>query len=102
MFYEAKIGNDGGEKSMDAEEVNITLQSNTDYSLKNVTSLMIIGAAVKCHGFISFGSSTPTISISNIDHSSGDDITGAAANEIWEFDCYPFDGKSYIIWSKKE
>lgn len=80
--------------------VNITVEGNCDYSLTTVTSLTMVGAAVHCHGFISFGSVLPIITISGFAASSGDDITAATANEVWEFSVYPFDGNSYIIWKK--
>lgn len=80
--------------------VSITVKDNYDYSLTNVTSLTMAGSAVRCHGFISFSAALPIITISGFTASNGDDITVAAANEVWEFSVYPFNNNSYIIWKK--
>ena len=79
--------------------VNTTVADNTDYSYTNTRYLTLTGANVNCHGFITFNSSyAPTISVSGFTASGGDDITSAAASQVWEFSVYTHDSKSYIIW----
>ena len=78
--------------------VTFTVEENKEYSYTDVTSLTMTGAKVKAHGFISFGSSKPTISVSGFDFSSGDDITTAAAGQTWEFSVREHNLKSFLIW----
>ena len=78
--------------------VSVALQEGREYSFTGVKSLSMPYAAVNAHGFISFGSSSPAVSIGGFTGSSGDDITKAAASETWEFSVYPHNGGSYIIW----
>ncbi len=78
--------------------VSITVQENREYEYTGVTSLVMVGSNVSCHGFITFGTSSPTVSVSGFGASGGDDITKAAAKEVWEFSVFPHNGKSYIIW----
>lgn len=80
--------------------ITFTVEDYKEYSYTNVTSLKMTGAAVDAHGFITFGSSSPSITVSGFTASSGDDIAGAAAGQVWEFSVYPHNGKSYIIWKK--
>lgn len=72
---------------------NITLQDNYDYTFNNVSSLNLTAGTGSCHGFITFGSSKPTISLSGFTKVDGD-ITSAAASTVWEFSCY----NKYIIF----
>ena len=74
--------------------VSITVQENYEYNYTAVTSLVMVGAAVKCHGFVTFGSSAPSISVSGFAKSGGDDVAAAKKSEIWEFSC----DNGYIIW----
>lgn len=74
--------------------VTISLADNAEYKLTAVTSLSITGGAVSAHGFVTFGSSAPTVSVSGFTASSGDDPTSAGANEVWEFDCL----NGFVIW----
>ena len=75
--------------------VTVTLANNREYTYTGVTSLAITGAAVNAHGFITFAASAPTItSPSGFNGVSGDDITTAAASEIWEFSC----ASGYIVF----
>lgn len=74
--------------------ITVTVENNMDYAYTAVTSLSMTAAAVKCHGFITFGTSTPTINILGFSASAGDNITAAAAGEVWEFDCL----NGYIVW----
>jgi hypothetical protein len=78
--------------------VTLTVEDYKEYSYTAVTSLTMTGVAVNAHGFITFGSSAPTVSVSGFTASSGDDITAAKASEIWEFSIYPHNSGSYIIW----
>lgn len=78
--------------------INVTVEDNTLYNFTAVTSLVLNAAAVECHGFVTFGSSTPGIAIDGAFISSGDDINEAAAGEIWEFSVFPNNGKAFIIW----
>ncbi len=75
--------------------VAVTLADNRDYTYTSVTSLALTGAAVNCHGFISFASGTPSISaLTGFSGIAGDDIAEAAAGEIWEFSCE----RGYIVF----
>ena len=66
--------------------------------MTGVTSLALTGAVVECHGFVTFGSSKPSVTVSGFTASGGDDITGAAAGQVWEFSVFPHNSGSYIIW----
>lgn len=74
--------------------ITVTVEANKEYSYTAVTSLTMTGAAVNCHGFVTFDSSTPTISVSSFTDSSGDDIADAAASEVWEFSVF----NGYVVW----
>jgi hypothetical protein len=74
--------------------VSLTVEENREYKFTSVTSLVLVGALVKAHGFVTFGSSAPSISVTGFTKSGGDDIAGAKASEIWEFSC----DNGYIIW----
>ena len=78
--------------------VTLTVQDNTIYSMTGVTSLALTGAVVECHGFVTFGSSAPSVTVSGFTASGGDDITGAAAGQVWEFSVFPHNGGSYIVF----
>lgn len=78
--------------------INITVEDNVDYNLTSVTSLTMAAANVECHGFVTFGASAPTINVTGFEKSSGDDITGAAASQIWEFSIDTHGSKAYIVW----
>ena len=74
--------------------VSVTVEENREYSFSGVSSLIMVGALVKCHGFVTFGSSAPSVSVTGFAKSGGDDVAGAKASEIWEFSC----DNGYIIW----
>ncbi len=74
--------------------VSITVQENREYAYTAVTSLIMVGSNVSCHGFITFGGSKPSISVTGFAKSDGDDIASAKASEVWEFSCE----SGYIIW----
>ena len=64
-----------------------TLTDNHNYTFNNVSSLNLTAGTGSCHGFITFGSSKPTISLSGFTKIDGD-IANAAASTVWEFSCY--------------
>lgn len=64
-----------------------TLDDHHDYTFNNVSSLNLTAGTGSCHGFITFGSSTPTVSLSGFTKVDGD-IANAAASTVWEFSCY--------------
>ena len=64
-----------------------TLSDYYDYTFNNVSSLNLTAGTGSCHGFITFGSSKPTVSLSGFTKVDGD-IANAAASTVWEFSCY--------------
>lgn len=64
-----------------------TLNDHYDYTFNNVSSLNLTAGTGSCHGFITFGSSKPTVSLSGFTKVDGD-IANAAASTVWEFSCY--------------
>ncbi len=78
--------------------ITVTVANNTEYAYTAVTSLNMTGAAVNSHGFITFTAATPTINVSGFTAAGGDDITDAAASEVWEFSVYAHNSGSYIVW----
>lgn len=70
-----------------------TLNDHYDYTFNNVSSLNLTAGTGSCHGFITFGSSKPTVSLSGFTKVDGD-IANAAASTVWEFSCY----NKYIIF----
>lgn len=70
-----------------------TLRDYYDYTFNNVSSLNLTAGTGSCHGFITFGSSKPTVSLSGFTKVDGD-IVNAAASTVWEFSCY----NKYIIF----
>lgn len=84
--------------SQDTGTVNLILKADGDYTMTNVASLRLTAGSGSCHGFITFGSSTPTVTLTGFTKVDGD-ITSAAASTVWEFSCYD----KYIIfknWSE--
>lgn len=73
--------------------INQTLAKNRDYTFTSVSSLNLTAGTGSCHGFITFGSSKPTVSLSGFTKVDGD-IANAAASTVWEFSCY----NKYIIF----
>lgn len=67
--------------------INQTLVKNSDYTFTSVSSLNLTAGSGSCHGFITFGNSTPTVSLSGFTKVDGD-IANAAASTVWEFSCY--------------
>ena len=73
--------------------VTVTLADNTEYEYTNVTSLNMTGADVECHGFVTFSSPGPAVTLSNFAAMDGDDVT-QAMEEVWEFSVH----NNRIIW----
>lgn len=74
--------------------VTVAVAENTEYTFTGVTGLTMTGNTNKAHGFVTFGSSAPSISVTGFVKSGGDDIASAQASEVWEFSC----DNGYIIW----
>ena len=64
-----------------------TLTDNHNYTFNNVSTLNLTAGTGSCHGFITFGSSKPTVSLHGFTKVDGD-IANAAASTVWEFSCY--------------
>lgn len=73
--------------------ITTTLADNKDYTYTEVTSLSFTAGTGECHGFVTFSTSTPTITMTGFLKVDGD-ITSAAAGTVWEFSCM----NKYIIW----
>lgn len=76
--------------------VSITVENNKKYRFTGVTSLSMTGSTAEARGFLTFGSSAPSVAVTGFTGTAGDDIASAAANETWEFSCC----EGYIIWKK--
>lgn len=74
--------------------ITVTIANNTVYEYTDVTTLNMTGNTNEACGFVTFGSSAPSVTVSGFTGSSGDDITSAAASQVWEFNCF----KGRIIW----
>ena len=90
--------NEASEEKSEESVVVCYCKNNTIYFYTNVTDLTMEAGEGECHGFITFGGSSPVITMSNSFASSGDDINNAGPGETWEFSVYSHNGKSYIIW----
>lgn len=75
--------------------VSFAISNNTKYKYSSVSSITIKGNKNTAKGFITFGSTVSTISVSGFDAEQGDDIREAAAKEKWEFNTE--DG--CVIWT---
>lgn len=88
--YEAKP-----EEKSSTGAVTVTAENNKEYKFTAVTSLSLtVASTTDCHGFVTFASGTPTVTIKGYTKTGGDDVTKAAAGETWEFDCLA----GYILW----
>ena len=98
-YYDNITGETNANFELPAEKLtasgttNITFQDNYDYTFNNVSTLNLTAGTGSCHGFITFGSSTPTVSLHGFTKVDGD-IANAAASTVWEFSCY----NKYIIF----
>ena len=98
-YYDNITGETNANFELPAEKLtasgttNFTLKDNYDYTFNNVSSLNLTAGTGSCHGFITFGSSKPTVSLHGFTKVDGD-IANAAASTVWEFSCY----NKYIIF----
>lgn len=75
--------------------VTVTAENNKEYSFTGVTNFSFtVANTTDCHGFVTFASGTPTVTVAGYTKTGGDDPTKAAGGEVWEFDCL----KGYILW----
>lgn len=66
--------------------ITVTLANNREYTYTAVTSLSMTGiSSGEAAGFITFAASAPSITLTGFSAVGGDDITEAAASELWEF-----------------
>lgn len=77
--------------------VDTILAHNTEYTIKDFTALTLVCDSVKTaenHGYIKFPNVPIVPTLTGFSGIDGDDITKAAANEVWEFSCF----KGYMLF----
>lgn len=77
--------------------VDTILAHNTEYTIKEFTALTLICDSAKTaenHGYIRFPNVPVVPTLTGFSGIDGDDITKAAANEVWEFSCF----KGYMLF----
>lgn len=77
--------------------VDTILAHNTEYTIKEFTALTLICDSAKTaenHGYIKFPNVPIVPTLTGFSGIDGDDITKAAANEVWEFSCF----KGYMLF----
>ena len=77
--------------------VDTILAHNTEYTIKEFTALTLVCDSAKTaenHGYIKFPNVPVVPTLTGFSGIDGDDITQAAANEVWEFSCF----KGYILF----
>lgn len=77
--------------------VDTILAHNTEYTIEDFTSLTLVCDSVKTaenHGYIKFPNVPIVPTLTGFSGIDGDDITQAAANEVWEFSCF----KGYMLF----
>lgn len=77
--------------------VDTILAHNTEYTIKEFTALTLVCDSVKTaenHGYIRFPNVPVVPTLTGFSGIDGDDITKAAANEVWEFSCF----KGYMLF----
>ena len=77
--------------------VDIILAHNTEYTIKEFTALTLVCDSAKTaenHGYIRFPNVPVVPTLTGFSGIDGDDITQAAANEVWEFSCF----KGYMLF----
>ena len=77
--------------------VDTILAHNTEYTIKDFTALTLICDSAKTaenHGYIRFPNVAIVPTLTGFSGIDGDDITKAAANEVWEFSCF----KGYMLF----
>ena len=77
--------------------VDTILAHNTEYTIKEFTALTLVCDNAKTaenHGYIKFPNVPVVPTLTGFSGIDGDDITQAAANEVWEFSCF----KGYMLF----
>lgn len=77
--------------------VDTIMETNTEYTIKDFTALTLVCDNAKTaenHGYIRFSAIAPKPTLTGFAGIDGDDITQAAANEVWEFSCF----KGYLLF----
>ena len=77
--------------------VDTILAHNTEYTIKEFTDLTLVCDSAKTaenHGYIRFPNVPIVPTLTGFSGIDGDDITKAAANEVWEFSCF----KGYMLF----
>ena len=77
--------------------VDTILAHNTEYTIKDFTALTLVCDSAKTaenHGYIKFPNVPIVPTLTGFSGIEGDDITQAAANEMWEFSCF----KGYMLF----
>lgn len=77
--------------------VDTILAHNTEYTIKEFTALTLVCDSAKTaenHGYIKFPNVAVVPTLTGFSGIDGDDITQAAANEVWEFSCF----KGYMLF----
>lgn len=77
--------------------VDTILAHNTEYTIKEFTALTLVCDSAKTaenHGYIKFPNVPIVPTLTGFSKIDGDDITQAAANEMWEFSCF----KGYMLF----
>ena len=77
--------------------VDTILAHNTEYTIKDFTALTLVCDSAKTaenHGYIKFPNVPVVPTLTGFSGIDGDDITKAAANEVWEFSCF----KGYMLF----
>lgn len=77
--------------------VDTILAHNTEYTIKEFTALTLVCDSAKTaenHGYIRFPNVPIVPTLTGFSGIDGDDITKAAANEVWEFSCF----KGYMLF----
>lgn len=77
--------------------VDTILAHNTEYTIKDFTALTLVCDNAKTaenHGYIKFPNVPVVPTLTGFSGIDGDDITQAAANEVWEFSCF----KGYMLF----
>lgn len=77
--------------------VDVILADNTEYTIKNYTSISFVCDSEKKnenHGFITVPAVAIKPTLTGFAGIDGDDFTSCVANEIWEFSCF----KGYLLF----
>lgn len=77
--------------------VDVILADNTEYTIKNYTSISLVCDSEKKnenHGFITVPAVAIKPTLTGFAGIDGDDFTSCAANEMWEFSCF----KGYLLF----